>query len=96
MSAQVKGISTKALLVTGAQVTLVYWYFFNKHLKHIPLCKLEGLKIWGIGSQKFPYDGYIPIKITFEPSVAGKTETFNMLALVCPRPPTAWKKLDAD
>lgn len=96
MSVQVEGIYTKVLLYTGAQVALVYWYFYNKHLKHIPLCKLEELEIRGIGSNKFPYNGYIPIKNTFGPSVAGKTETFNMLALVCHQPPGAWTKLNAD
>lgn len=34
--------------------------------------------IWGIGTDKFPYVGYISIKITFD-----------TLVVVCPRPPGA-------
>lgn len=45
----------------------------------------------GIGTQNFPYDGYLPAKLTFEPSVAGKAETFDTLAVVCLRPPGASK-----
>lgn len=54
VSVQVEGIYTKALLNTGAQVTLLYQDFYNKPLKHIPLRKLEELEIWGIGFEKFP------------------------------------------
>ena len=86
---QVEGIYTKALLDTGAQVTLLYSDFYEKHLRHLPLQKLEELEIWGLGTQNFPYDGYLPIKLTFDPSVAGKAETFDTLAVVCPRPPGA-------
>ncbi|CAI9613085.1 unnamed protein product, partial [Staurois parvus] len=86
VSIQVEGIYTKALLDTGAQVTLLYRDFYDKHLKHLPLQKLEELEIWGIGTQNFPYDGYLPVRLTFDPSVAGKTETFDTLAVVCPRP----------
>ena len=74
---------------TGAQVTLLYRDCYDKHLKHILLCKQEELEIWGIGTQKLPYDEYIPIKITFNPLLAGKPETFDTLAVVCPRPPGA-------
>lgn len=86
---QVEGIYAKALLDTGAQVTLLYKDFNEKHLKHLPLQKLEELEIWGLGTQNFPYEGFIPIKLTFDPSVAGKAETFDTLAVVCPRPPGA-------
>ncbi|XP_073455926.1 LOW QUALITY PROTEIN: uncharacterized protein [Aquarana catesbeiana] len=84
---QVEGIYAKALLDTGAQVTLLYKNFYMKHLRHLPLQKLEELEIWGLVTQNFPYEGYIPIKLTFDPSVAGKAETFDTLAVVCPRPP---------
>ncbi|XP_077327937.1 NACHT, LRR and PYD domains-containing protein 10-like [Lithobates pipiens] len=90
---QIEGIYTKALLDTGAQVTLLYRDFYDKHLKHLhlkhlPLQKLEELEICGLETQNFLY-GYLPVKLTFDPSIAGKTETFDALAVVCPRPPGA-------
>lgn len=88
---QVEGIYTKALLDTGAQVTLLYRDFYDRHLKHLPLQKLEELEIWGLGTQNFPYDGYLPVRLTFDPSTAGEAETFDALAIVCPRPPGADK-----
>lgn len=89
VSLQVDRIYTKALLDTGAQVILLYRDFCDKHLKHILLCQLEELEIWGIGTQKFPYDEYMPIRITFGPPLTEKTETFYTLAVVCSRPPRA-------
>lgn len=65
VSVQVEGIYRQALLDTGAQVTLLYKDLYHKYLKNIPLCKLDELEIWVIGTQKCPYDGCIPIKITF-------------------------------
>lgn len=57
-----------------AQVTLLYRDLYNKHLKHLPLQKLDELKIWGIGTQTFPYNSYLPVELTFDPYVAGKTD----------------------
>lgn len=37
VSVQVEGIYTRALLDTGAQVTLLYGDFYDKYLSHIPL-----------------------------------------------------------
>lgn len=45
VSVQVEGIYTRVLLDIGAQVTLLYRDFYDKHLKHIFLCKLEELEI---------------------------------------------------
>lgn len=56
---QVQGIYTKVILDTGAQLTLLYPDFCNKHLKHLPLQRLEKLQIWGLGTQNFAYDGYV-------------------------------------
>lgn len=92
MSVQVEGIYPRALLETGAQVPLLYRDFYDKYLQHIPLRKLEELKIWEIGTTKCPYDGYIPIQIAFGPAVVGKVEAFDTLAVVCPRPPGAGEK----
>lgn len=68
---------------------MLYRVFYYKYLKHIPLRKLKELDIWGIVTEKFPYHGYIPIKIKFGPTMAGKIETFDTLAFMCPRPPGA-------
>lgn len=73
----------------GAHIMLLYRDFYDKHLSHIPLRKLEELEIWGIGVAKCPYDGYIPIWISFRPAAVGKVEAFDALAVVCPRPPRA-------
>lgn len=84
VSVELESIYTQALWDTEAQVMLLYQDLYHKYLKHIPLCKLEEFEIWGIGTQKCTYDGYIPIKITFDPAMAGKPETFDTLAVVCP------------
>lgn len=42
---QSEGVYTKALLNTGAQVTLLYRDFYDKHLSHIPIRSLEELEI---------------------------------------------------
>ncbi|XP_068118921.1 uncharacterized protein [Hyperolius riggenbachi] len=84
---QVEGIYTKALLDSGAQVTLLYKDFYDKHLKHLPLQKLEDLEIWGLSAKKFPYDGYLQIKISADPLIFGQSGTFDALAIVCSRPP---------
>lgn len=86
VSVQVEGTYTRELLDTWAQVTLLYRDFYDKYLKHIPLCKLEELEICGIGTDKCPYDGYILIKIAFGPAAAAKVEAFDTLAGVCHRP----------
>lgn len=39
------------------------------------------------GTQKFPYNGYLLIKLTFDFSVVGQSETFETLVVVCPCPP---------
>lgn len=69
---QTEGVYTKALLDTGAQVTLLYRDFYDKHLGHIPIRKLEELEIWGIETTRCPYDGYIPIQISFGQQLWGK------------------------
>lgn len=56
-------------------MTLLYQGFYDKYLKQILLQKLEELDIWGIGTQKFPYDGYIPVKLTFSSPATKKSET---------------------
>lgn len=89
MSVQIEGVYTQALLDTGGQVTLLYRDFYDRHLSHIPIRKLEELEIWGIGTTRCPYDGYIPIQISFGPVAVGKEETFDTLVVVCPRPPGA-------
>lgn len=86
---QVEGVFTKALLDSGAQVTLIYRDFYDKHLAHIPLRKLNGLEIWGIGTKSLPYDGYVIVHLEFGPSIMGQSESSETLAIVCSRPPGA-------
>lgn len=81
MPVQIEGVYTRALLDTGAQVTLLYWDFYDKHLSHISLQKLEELEIWG------HFDGYIPIQMYFVPAANGKEEAYDTLAVVCSRSP---------
>lgn len=80
---QVEGIYTRGLLDSGVQVTLLYQNFYDRHLRHILIQKLDDLKIWGIGTEKFPYNGYLSIQLTFESPVVGYAETFDTLAIVC-------------
>lgn len=49
------------------------------------------VEIWGIRTKNFPYTGYLPVKLTVDPSVSGKAETFDTLAVLCPCPPGASK-----
>uniref|UniRef100_A0A8C5LMT5 ribonuclease H n=1 Tax=Leptobrachium leishanense TaxID=445787 RepID=A0A8C5LMT5_9ANUR len=86
---QVEGVYTKALLDSGAQVTLIYRDFYERHLKHIPLQKLKDLEIWGIGTEKLPYDGYLQVKLEMGSEVVGQSGGYDALAIVCPRPPGA-------
>ena len=86
---QVEGVYTKALLDSGAQVTLIYRDFYQKHLKHLPLMELEDLEIWGIGTQKLPYDGCLQVKLEFSSATVGQPGVCDALAIVCPRPPGA-------
>lgn len=44
MSYQIERVYIKALLDNGAQVTLLYQDFYDKHLKHLPLQMLEELE----------------------------------------------------
>lgn len=83
---QVEGIYTKALLDSGSQVTLLYRSFYEKHLKHLPLTPIENLEIWGLSSQRYPYDGCLSLKLEFPGSVAGVAESIDALVLVCPDP----------
>lgn len=45
---QLKGIYTKTLMDTGAQVTLLYQHIYDKPLEHLFLHKLEELGIWAL------------------------------------------------
>lgn len=45
---------------------------------------MENLEIWGLSSHKYPYDGYLPIKLEFTENVVGLPQAVDTLALVCP------------
>lgn len=83
---QIEGVNAKALLDSGSQVTILYRNFYHTHLKHLPLKPVENLEIWGLSSHKYPYDGYLPIRLEFTEAVAGVPQTVDTLALVCPDP----------
>lgn len=89
ISVQEEGINTKALLDSWAQLTLLYHKFCEKHLKHVPMRKLEDLEFWYIKLEKFPCQGYLTIRLTFDHWVVGQWEAFHTLAIVCPGPPGA-------
>lgn len=83
---RIEGVYTKALLDSGAQVTLLYRDFYEKHLRHLPLKALKDLEIWGIGTESLPYDGYLQVKLDLGPEVTGQPRSCEALAIVCPRP----------
>lgn len=81
---QIEGVYAKALLDSGSQVTILYRSFYDVYLKHLPLLPVENLEIWGLSSHKYPYDGYLPIKLEFTENVVGLPQAVDTLALVCP------------
>lgn len=83
---QIEGIYAKALLDSGSQVTLLYRSFYETYLKHLELQPVENLEIWGLSSHKYPYDGYLPLRLEFTESVAGVHQVIDTLAIVCPDP----------
>ncbi len=83
---QIEGIYAKALLDSGSQVTLLYRSFYDTYLKHLDLQPVENLMIWRLSSHKYPYDGYLPLRLEFTESVAGVHQVIDTLAIVCPDP----------
>ena len=47
---------------------------------------IECLEIWGLSVNKYPYDGYMCLKLEFSEVVVGIAETIETLVLVCPEP----------
>lgn len=78
----------------GSSHAFIFRDFYDNFLSHLPLRKLKELEIWGNGTAKCPYDGYIPIQISFGPSVVGNVEAFDTLAVICPRPSGGRTELD--
>lgn len=83
---QIEGIYAKALLDSGSQVTILYRNFYDAYLKHLAIQPIENLEIWGLSSHKYPYDGYLPIRLEFTENVVGVPQKVDTLALVCPNP----------
>lgn len=48
-------------------MTLLYQDFKDKHIKHLPLWKLENLHILAIEAGKLSSDAYLPIWLVFSP-----------------------------
>lgn len=61
---------------------MIYLNFCDKHLKHLPLGKLEDLAIWSIWIWKLPYDGYLPVKLEFVCQMIGQPEISDILAIM--------------
>ncbi|KAF7704237.1 hypothetical protein HF521_021309, partial [Silurus meridionalis] len=47
---------------------------------------VKNLEIWGLSSHKYPYDGYLPLRLEFTESVAGVRQVVDTLVIVCPDP----------
>ena len=83
--ASLEGISCKALLDSGSQVTTIGRSFFKNKLAHkTPLQPISGFNVEGAGGQKVPYDGFVKIKVKFPKDVVGTSKEVETLALVCP------------
>lgn len=68
----------RVLLNTGAQVTVLYRDFYDRHLKHLPLQKLDNLEFWAIGTESFLYCS-VPIWKDLKKDQA--EDPFNYLAV---------------
>ncbi|GAA6095444.1 uncharacterized protein LOC114911105 [Tachysurus ichikawai] len=86
VTVQIEGIYTKALLDRGSQVTLLYRSFYDTYLKHLEIQPVGNLEIWGLSSHKYPYDGYLPLRLEFTESIAGMRQVVDTLVIVCPGP----------
>ena len=84
-NASLEGISCRALLDSGSQVTTIAKSFYMSQLAdRIPLEEVSGFNVEGAGGQKVPYDGYVKVKVKFAKDTVGTAEEVETLALVCP------------
>ena len=84
-NASLEGISCRALLDSGSQVTTIAKSFYMSQLAdRIPLEEVSGFNVEGAGDQKVPYNGYVKVKVKFARDTVGTAEEVETLALVCP------------
>ncbi|KAI7814030.1 hypothetical protein IRJ41_006648 [Triplophysa rosa] len=83
---KINGQSSKALLDSGSQVTIIFESWYSENLFSVPIQPLSGLSIWGLSTASYPYTGYVLVDVSFPASVMGVEETVPILALVCPEP----------
>ena len=84
-NASLAGISCRALLDSGSQVTTISRTFYNDRLANkIPLQAISGFNVEGAGGQKVPYDGFIKVNVKFDEKTVGTCQEIETLALVCP------------
>ena len=81
----VGGQSTKGLIDSGSQVTIISETFYRTHLNHLPLEQLtETMGIVGAGGQNVPYLGVVATDIKLPEDIGGSPETVTAYAVVCP------------
>uniref|UniRef100_A0A8C5QC51 Gypsy retrotransposon integrase-like protein 1 n=1 Tax=Leptobrachium leishanense TaxID=445787 RepID=A0A8C5QC51_9ANUR len=84
VSLMIEGINASALLDTGSQVTIVFRSFYEEHLSHLTMLPADDVKLWGLGSQTYPVEGVIKVKILIPQLDTRNQRPMNVEALVCP------------
>ena len=84
--ALVNGVSCRALLDSGSQVTTLSRSFYRDHLSEtVPLEEISqaGFSVEGAGGQLIQFDGFLRIKTSFPKDVVGTDCEVETFALVC-------------
>jgi hypothetical protein len=83
--ALVEGISCRALVDSGSQITTIADHFYREYLEDVPLQTLDSiLEIKGAGGHTLNYLGYVSINIAFPEGVNGDVKEHVALVLVVP------------
>lgn len=83
---KVNGLTCDALMDSGANVTIIFEGWYEKHLSHIPIQPISRLAIWGLADSDYPYRGYVVVEMKFPEEMSGVKGPVTVLALVCPEP----------
>lgn len=88
---KVNGISCKALLDSGSQVTILFESWYKEHLSSVPIHPVAGLNLWGLSDSQasYPYRGYVIVDVEYPAEIVGSCRTVSVLALICPDPKTS-------
>lgn len=84
---KVNGHLCDALLDSGSRVSIIFEFWYKRHLSDPPIHPVRNLNIWGLSDSSYPYLGYVVVEIEFPKKVAGAPTTMSVLALVCPDAP---------